>query len=60
MITLFRAQIWSLGCVLYELCALRSPFKTDKGVNLYDLFQKIKQGVYEAIEARYVRVTRGT
>lgn len=40
----FSADIWSLGCVLYELCMLRSPFKSDKGVNLYDLFQKIKNG----------------
>ena len=49
----FSADVWSLGCVLYELCMLRSPFKSDKGVNLYDLFQKIKNGVYEPISERY-------
>lgn len=26
----FSADIWSLGCVLYELCMLKSPFKSDK------------------------------
>ncbi len=45
----FSADIWSLGCVLYELCMLRSPFKPEKGVNLYELFRKIKSGQFDPI-----------
>jgi NIMA (never in mitosis gene a)-related kinase len=39
----FEADVWSLGCVLYELCRLRSPFKPAEGVNLYALFRKIRR-----------------
>jgi len=45
----FSADVWSLGCILYELCMLKSPFKPEKGVNLYALFRKIKSGVYDPI-----------
>lgn len=36
----WNSDIWSLGCILYELAMLRSPFKSE-GLNLYTLFQKI-------------------
>mmetsp|Transcript_25511 Transcript_25511/g.58886 ORF Transcript_25511/g.58886 Transcript_25511/m.58886 type:complete len:780 (-) Transcript_25511:105-2444(-) len=41
-----RSDVWSLGCVLYELCVLRSPFKSDKQLSLYDLFVRINKGQY--------------
>ena len=25
----FQCDVWSLGCIAYELCALRSPFKVE-------------------------------
>jgi len=41
----FSSDLWSLGCILYELGKLKSPFKSE-GLNLYSLFQKISKGDY--------------
>jgi NIMA (never in mitosis gene a)-related kinase len=46
----FPADTWSLGCVLYELCVLRSPFKPPEKTNsLLDLFRRIKGGKFDPI-----------
>lgn len=48
----FKSDVWSLGCIAYEMCALISPFKDEsKKMSLYDLFTKINSGVYSPLSA---------
>lgn len=48
----WKSDVWSLGCVLYELAVLRSPFKA-QGLNLYSLFQKISRADYDPVPESY-------
>jgi len=43
-----KSDIWSLGCILYEMAMLRSPFK-EKGLKMFQLFEKIIKGNYPEI-----------
>lgn len=50
----WKSDVWSLGCIVYELACLRSPFRNDdEKMNLYDLFQNINKGEYPPIPDRY-------
>ncbi|KAM9850647.1 serine/threonine-protein kinase Nek5 [Aulostomus maculatus] len=45
-----KTDIWSLGCVLYELCTLRHPFE---GSTLTQLVNKICTGRYSPVSSGY-------
>jgi len=48
----FKSDVWSLGCISYEFCALISPFKDEeKKMSLLDLFKRINAGIYNPISA---------
>ncbi|XP_021075166.1 serine/threonine-protein kinase Nek3 [Mus pahari] len=45
-----KSDIWSLGCILYELCALKHPFQANSWKNL---ILKICQGPIHPLPALY-------
>ncbi|XP_017267310.1 serine/threonine-protein kinase Nek2 isoform X2 [Kryptolebias marmoratus] len=45
-----KSDIWSLGCLLYELCALSPPFTA---YNQKELAEKIREGRFRRIPYRY-------
>ena len=46
----FKSDIWSLGVLLYEMCALQPPFNAS---SLHQLAQKIIQGQYAAVPGHF-------
>jgi serine/threonine protein kinase len=48
----WASDVWALGCTLYELTMLVSPFKV-AGLNLTGLFEKIGSGTYPPVSPVY-------
>ena len=46
----YKSDIWALGCIIYEMCSLKMPFK---GKNMMELKDNICKGKFEKINSRY-------
>ena len=45
-----KCDIWSAGCIIYEICTLHVPFR---GTNFKELFDNISLGKYSDINVNY-------
>ena len=46
----YKCDIWSVGCIIYEMASLHVPFR---GVSMQNLYRNVLRGIYQQIPARY-------
>lgn len=51
----YKSDIWALGCIMYEMCNLRTAFDAQ---SLNGLAMKILKGSYPPISNKYSRMLR--
>ena len=52
----FKSDLWSLGVLLYEMCALKPPFN---GANIHMLAMQIVRGQYQQLPTCFSYELRG-
>ena len=46
----YKCDIWSVGCIIYEMASLHVPFR---GVSMQNLYKNVLRGIYQQIPQRY-------
>ena len=46
----YKCDIWSVGCIIYEMASLNVPFR---GTSMQNLYQNVLRGIYQQIPLRY-------